>query len=198
VYYKGISFNLERHRMITTTSRRTALRDTAGMVLMLSVLWFSTLPTLAGELSEVPAALPPGFSLPDLAGQQRSLDEFAGKVLLVNFWASWCWPCIEELPGIQRLIAAMADAPFAVIGVNVGEAERRVQATVKQLRMDFPILLDKDSAAFKGWGANVLPTAYILDGSGRVRYIGRGPVEWDRADIVEMLRQLAEQPPHGK
>ena len=165
---------------------------------MLSVLWFSTLPALAGELSEVPAALPPGFSLPDLAGQQRSLDEFTGKVLLVNFWASWCWPCIEELPGIQRLIAAMADAPFAVIGVNVGEAERRVQATVKQLRMDFPILLDKDSAAFKGWGANVLPTAYILDGSGRVRYIGRGPVEWDRADIVEMLRQLAEQPPHGK
>jgi peroxiredoxin len=184
--------------MITATSRRTAPRDTAQRILLLSVLWLSPLTALAGELSEVPAALPPEFSLPDLAGQQRNLDEFAGKVLLVNFWASWCRPCIKEVPGIQRLMEAMADAPFAVIGVNVGEAERRVQATVKQLRMDFPILLDKDSTAFKGWGANVLPTAYVLDGSGRVRYVGRGPVEWDRADIVEMLLQLAEQPPHGK
>jgi peroxiredoxin len=168
------------------------------MVLMLSVMWLSPLPAPAGELSEVPAALPPGFNLPDLSGQQRNLDEFAGKVLLVNFWASWCRPCIEEVPSIRRLIDAMGEKYFAVIGVNVGEAERRVQATVKRLRMEFPILLDKDSAAFRGWGANVLPTAYVLDRSGRVRYVGRGPVEWDRVDIVDMLVQLAEQPPHGK
>ena len=193
-----MSFNLERHRMITATNRRTALLDTAQRILLLSVLWLSPITTLAGELSEVPVVLPPRLSLPDLAGQQRNLDEFAGKVLLVNFWASWCRPCIEEVPGIQRLMEAMADAPFAVVGVNVGESERRVQANVKRLRMDFPILLDKDSAAFKGWGANVLPTAYVLDGRGRVRYVGRGPIEWDRVDIVEMLRQLAEQPPHGE
>ena len=85
-----------------------------------------------------------------------------------------------------------------MIGVNVGEAERRVQATVKRLRMEFPILLDKDSATFKGWGANVLPTAYVLDGAGKLRYLGRGPVEWDRDDIVDLLVELAEQPPQGK
>ena len=146
-------------------------------------------------MAEVPAVLAPGFSLPDLSGQQRNLDEFEGKVLLVNFWASWCRPCIEEVPGIRRLMEVMADAPFAVIGVNVGESERRVQATVERLRMEFPILLDKDSAAFKDWGANVLPTAYILDRNGRVRYVGRGPLEWDRDDIVDRLVQLAT---HGK
>ena len=165
---------------------------------MLSVLWFSPLPAAAGELSEVPAVLPPGFSLPDLAGEPRSLNEFAGKVLLVTFWASWCTPCIEEMPSIQRLREALADAPFAVIGVNVAEAQRRVQATVQRLGLEFPILLDKDSAAFKGWGANVLPTAYVLDGSGRVRYVGRGPVEWDRVDIVEMLEHLAAEPRPGR
>ena len=152
----------------------------------------------AGELSEVPVAQQFELNLPDLSGQQRNLDEFAGKVLLVNFWASWCRPCIEEVPGIRRLMEAMADVPFAVIGVNVGESERRVQTMVERLRMEYPILLDKDSAAFKGWGATVLPTAYVLDRSGRVRYVGRGPVEWDRVDIIDMLRQLAEQPPHGK
>ena len=184
--------------MISATSRRTALRDTAVMLLMLLSLWPGPRLAAAGELIEIPVVLRPGLTLPDLSGKPRNLDEFAGKVLLINFWASWCRPCIEEVPGIHRLIEAMADAPFAVIGVNVGEGERRVQAAVKRLRMEFPILLDKDSVEFKSWGANVLPTAYVLDGSGRVRYIGRGPVEWDRADIIEMLGELAEQPPQGK
>jgi peroxiredoxin len=170
----------------------------AGIFLLLLVPGLYPLSAPAGELLEVPVALRPGLTLPDLSGQQRNLDEFAGKVLLVNFWASWCRPCIEEVPGIQRLIEAMGKKPFAVIGVNVGEGQRRVQAAVKRLRMEFPILLDEDSTEFKSWGANVLPTAYVLDGSGRVRYIGRGPVEWDRADIIEMLGELAEQPPHGK
>jgi thiol-disulfide isomerase/thioredoxin len=168
------------------------------MVFMLSVLWISPLPAPAGELYEVPVALRPELNLPDLSGQPRNLDEFTGKVLLINFWASWCRPCIEEVPGIQRLIEAMGEKPFAVIGVNVGDAERRVQATVKRLRMEFPILLDKDSAEFDSWGANVLPTAYVLDRSGRVRYVGRGSLEWDRADIVEIFVELAEQPPQRK
>jgi thiol-disulfide isomerase/thioredoxin len=184
--------------MITATTRRTALRDIAEMVLMLSVLWFCPLPAPAGELSEVPAALSPTLSLPDLAGQPRSLDEFAGKVLLVSFWAGWCRPCIEEMPSIQRLREALADAPFAVIGVNVAESERRVRTMAQRLGLDFLVLLDKDSAAFKGWGANVLPTAYVLDGSGRVRYVGRGPVEWDRVDIVDMLQHLTAERRPGR
>ena len=158
---------------------------------MLSVLWLCPLPAPAGEPSAVPAAAPPGFSLPDLAGRQRSLDEFADRVVLVTFWASWCRPCIEEMPSIQRLEAAMAQAPFSVVGVNVGEGIRRVQATVQRLRMTFPVLLDKDSATFEDWGADVLPTAYVLDRGGRVRYVARGPVEWDRPDIVDRLKNLA-------
>jgi thiol-disulfide isomerase/thioredoxin len=167
-------------------------------MLILLVLGLYPLNSAAVQLSEVTVGPRLELNLPDLSGQQRNLGEFAGKVLLVNFWASWCRPCIEELPGIQRLIEAMADAPFAVIVVNVGETERRVQAAVRRLRMQFPILLDKDSAAFTGWGANVLPTACVFDGSGKLRYLGRGPVEWDRDDIIELLLQLAEQPPQGK
>lgn len=184
--------------MISSTSRATALRTTTAMVVMLSVLWFYPLLATAGELFEVPVGIRPELNLPDLSGQPRNLDEFTGKVLLINFWASWCRPCIEEVPGIQRLIESMGEKPFAVIGVNVGEAQRRVQTTVKRLHMEFPILLDKDSAEFNSWGANVLPTAYVLDGNGQVRYIGRGPVEWDRDDIVELLGKLVEQQAHEK
>ena len=184
--------------MMTGTMTQDKHRTAAVMLLILMVVGLYPLSGAAAELSEVPVAQRLELNLPDLSGKQRNLDEFAGKVLLVNFWASWCRPCIEEVPGIRRLMEAMAGMPFAVIGVNVGEAERRVQATVKRLRMEFPILLDKDSATFKGWGANVLPTAYVFDGGGKLRYLGRGPVEWDRDDIVELLVQLAEQPPQGK
>lgn len=179
--------------MIFETMIQGLHRTAAGIVLILLLSGLYPLSSPAGELYEVPGELRLRLNLPDLSGQQRNLDEFDGKVLLVNFWASWCRPCIEEVPGIRRLIAAMADVPFAVIGVNVGEAERRVQATVKRLRMEFPILLDKDNAVFNSWGANVLPTAYVLDGTGRVRYVGRGPVEWDRTDIIDRLVKLAEQ-----
>ena len=179
--------------MMTASSTRASFRQTAGIVLVFSALWLFPLATPAGELSAVPAAPPPGFSLPDTEGQQRSLDEFAGRVVLVTFWATWCRPCIEEMPSIQRLEAAMAQAPFSVVGVNVGEGERRVQATVKRLRMTFPVLLDQDSATFEDWGANVLPTAYVLDRGGRVRYLARGPVEWDRPDIVDRLKHLAAE-----
>ena len=86
----------------------------------------------------------------------------------------------------------MHGKPFAVLGVNVGEGERRVRETTKRLEIDFPVLLDKDSTMLKKWGATVLPTAYVLDRSGRVRYIGRGPLEWDRIDIIDMLGKLAE------
>jgi peroxiredoxin len=169
------------------------------MVLTLSLLWLSPLPTPAGELSEIPAASTPGFSLPDLTGRSRSLDEFTDKVVLVTFWASWCSPCIREMPSIQRLAATMADLHFAVVSVNVGEGKRRAQAAAGRLGIEFPVLLDKDSTAFKDWGADVMPTAYVLDRSGRIRYIARGPVEWDRVDIVETLKQLAaEHRPGGE
>ncbi len=117
----------------------------------------------------------------------------------MTFWASWCSPCIEEMPGIQRLATTMSDQPFTVIGVNVGEGERRAKAAAARLGIGFPVLLDRDSTVFKAWGADVLPTAYLLDRSGQIRYIARGPVEWDRDDIIGMLKQMtAEQATGGE
>ena len=172
--------------------RQDKHRSIAGIILILLALGLYPLSGRADELAEVSVARRLELNLPDLSGQQRSLDEFAGKVLLVNFWASWCRPCIEEVPGIRRLAEAMRDKPFVVLGVNVGEAQRRVQAAVKRLKIDYTVLLDKDSAVFKDWGATVLPTAYILDHNGRVQYIRQGPLEWYRPDIVEMLVELSE------
>ncbi len=168
-------------------------RSIARIVLILLALTLYPPRGITGELYEVSLASPPVLNLPDLSAQPRNLDEFAGKVVLVSFWASWCTPCIEEIPSIQRLVTAMRDQPFAVIGVNVGETQRRVQMTVKRLAIDFPVLLDRDSAVFKDWGVTVLPTAYVIDRRGRVRYAARGPIEWDRTDIVDLMQALTYQ-----
>jgi thiol-disulfide isomerase/thioredoxin len=165
--------------------------------LILVVLALFPVLATAGEFSESADGPQLRLSLPDLTGQRRGLEEFAGKVLLVNFWASWCTPCITEMPSIQRLAKQMADKPFAVIAVNVGESQRRAQVTAERLGLEFPVLLDKDSAVFNGWGATVLPTTYLLDPTGRMRYIGRGPLEWDGVEAVTLIEGLmseAEEP----
>ncbi len=172
--------------------RRAPRHGSLAFVLALVLTLFAS-GVLAGALSEVPATSPPDLSLADLSGQTRSLDELAGKVVLVNFWASWCTPCIQEMPSLKRLTKEMGDESFAIISVNVGEAKRRVQANVKRLDISFPVLLDKDKAVFHSWGASVLPTAYLLDRNGQIRFRAHGELEWDRVDVIEVVRKLAGQ-----
>lgn len=165
----------------------------AGAFLLFSWTFFG----VAGELSPVSSAAPVELVLPDLDGQERGLDELRGKVVLVNFWASWCTPCLEEMPSIQRLGDALREKPFIVVGVNVGEAELRVKAIARRLGIAFPVLLDRDSAVFERWGATVLPTTYLLDGAGVVRYVGRGPLEWDSNEILDLIDGLVNGSPAG-
>jgi thiol-disulfide isomerase/thioredoxin len=158
--------------------------------LALACLSMAAVTAAAGELSPAKATAPVDLRLPDSDGHERRLDEFRGKVVLVNFWASWCTACIEEMPSLQRLAELMRGKRFAVLGVNVAEADLRVKAMVERLGIGFPVLLDRESEIFRRWGVTVLPTTYVLDGEGVVRYVGRGPMEWDALDIVEALERL--------
>jgi thiol-disulfide isomerase/thioredoxin len=157
----------------------------AGLILCPLVL-------AAGEISESSPAPAPGLRLPDLSGRERGLAEFQGKVLLVNFWASWCSPCVEEMPSLERLAAQMRGKPFALVGVNVEESRFRAMTMAQRLKLDFPILLDADGTVFRRWGATVLPTTYVLDARGLVRYVAQGPIDWDAADVLAMLQGLVD------
>lgn len=144
----------------------------------------------AGELRNLEPQAAPALNLPDLAGQSQGLDAWRGQVVLLNFWASWCQPCLEEMPGIQRLAEKMQGQPFVVVGINVAEARRKVERTLAQWRIDFPVLLDAEGATFRTWGGKVLPTGVLIDHQGRLRYVGLGPLEWDGAEVVSACEEL--------
>jgi len=148
----------------------------------------------SGELSAYTAQ--PGtatFDLPDIRGQQHSLDDYRGQVVLVNFWASWCSPCIKEMPVLERLRQKLNDQPFEVLAINTGEPKYRVWKFVKLISFDLPVLLDTDKDTFNTWGSSVLPTSFLLDSKGRVRYRVQGDTEWDSEEVVALIKDLINE-----
>ncbi len=165
-------------------------------ILALICLALCSAPLPADEPSPAPDTAPVALGLPDLQGRNRELADFGGKVLLVNFWASWCAPCVAEMAGLQRLADATGGQPFEVIGINVGETKGRARTAAQRLGLRFTVLLDNDSERFRHWGASVLPTTYLIDGQGRVRQVWQGPLDWDGIDVETLLAAtLTGEPP---
>jgi len=139
------------------------------------------------------------FSLPDLKGRQHSLSDYKGKVVLVNFWASWCPPCIYEMPELVRLQQRLADRPFEILTLNVGEKKYRVRKFVKLINFSLPVLLDTSKDTFNAWGVKTLPTTLLVDAVGRVRYRVLGNPGWDEestiAVVEKLLSEVEQKPP---
>ena len=132
----------------------------------------------------------PALALPDLAGRAHALEDYRGKVVLVNFWATWCEPCRAEMPSIGKLRASLAGQPFEVLAVNVGEPESRIQRFMEQVPMPFPVLLDRDNAATKAWRARVLPMSFLVGADGRVRYLVIGEYDWTQDAVRKAIFEL--------
>ena len=148
----------------------------------------------SGELSQYSA--PPGteaFDLPDIKGQQHKLEDYRGQVVLVNFWASWCPPCIKEMPMLERLQQALDEQPFEILAVNVGEQKYRVWKFVELVNFGLPVLLDTRKATFNSWGASVLPTSFLLDRKGNIRYRVVGDIEWDSKEVIDLVEALINE-----
>jgi len=132
----------------------------------------------------------PALRLQDLEGREHALEAYRGKVVLVNFWATWCEPCKEEMPSIERLRQSLADRPFAVLAVNLAEPESRVRRFVQDARLGFPVLMDRDTASAKAWKARLLPATYIVGPDGRIRYSYIGELDWSREPVRKQIAEL--------
>ncbi len=141
----------------------------------------------------------PPLVLHDLSGKEVDLASLKGRVVLVNFWATWCEPCIAEMPSIQALEAKLGGKPFAVLAVNYGESSAKVQGWLRKSKVSLHVLLDPDNKASDDWGAKGLPMTFLVDAAGHVRYQTFGERDWTAAGTVAVVEGLiAEAPRAGR
>ncbi len=140
-----------------------------------------------------PAA--PPLNLSALDGRQFMLSTMKNRVVVVNFWATWCPPCIEELPTMQKLWDDTRAIGLDVLAVNVGEPADRIQAFLDGFRpeLTFPILLDSQGEAFQGWGVRGLPKTFVINKRGQVIYEAEGGRDMNSAHIRERLQALIDE-----
>ncbi len=165
-------------------------RIATSFTLLVLVWLLSPLAVISAELESYSEGTSLNFSLPDFRDKVHSLADYQGKVVLVNFWASWCPPCIYEMPELTRLKQQMADQPFEILAINVGEKKYKVHKFTRLVNFELPVLLDTSNQAFKDWRVQTLPTSFLVDANGRVRHKIRGNPGWEQQETVALIEQL--------
>ncbi len=135
----------------------------------------------AAELQRWTGGAQPIFSLPNTTEANVALETARGHVVLVHFFATWCEPCREELPALDRL-AAHADGNVKVLAIAVADADRSVQHFFATTLVGFPVVLDRDRAVAKAWNVTALPTTFVLDASLQPRLVVESDFAWDTID----------------
>jgi len=135
----------------------------------------------------------PEFELEDLAGKKAALSFWRGKLVLLNFWATWCPPCRAEMPSLELLYRDLKNEGFELVAVDLQEDRKEVQGFQAELGLSFPILLDRDGRVGSRYGVRNIPTSYLLDREGLI--LGRliGGSEWHDAEVVKVLRAILKR-----
>ncbi len=134
------------------------------------------------------------FNLEDLSGKKYKLSDFKGKIVFINFWATWCVPCIEEMPGMQKLYNKMQGKDFVMLVINSGESKEAVQAFMDKNKFSFPVLLDPDNAVSKKqYHIDAWPTTLIIDKQGRLIGKVKKKSIWNSTESFDLFTALTEQ-----
>ncbi len=170
-------------------------------LLVLLLLSFSAVadwqqPELSHNLTEVKTVIQGSdFELLNMDEEKIKLSDFRGKVVLLNFWATWCPPCRREMPSMERLYQQIGDEKFGVIAVDQMEEIDDVFAFTGQLELapTFDILFDTTSQVSQDYAVRGLPTTYLLDKQGKIRYRAVGGREFDHPEVVKIIKELMDE-----
>jgi peroxiredoxin len=140
-----------------------------------------------------PSAGAPDFTLPSVGGPNLRLQEQRGRVVMVNFWATWCGPCREEVPHLSRLYDKYRASGFVVLGVNIDDDPLKAASVAAQLGMHFPVLLDTDKKVSRLYDLSTMPSTVLIDRDGRVRYVHRGFRDGYAETYDKQIRELLRE-----
>ena len=133
----------------------------------------------------------PDFTLDLLDGKSVKLSDYRGKLVFLNFWATWCPPCRSEMPAMQALYDKLKDRGFVILAVDLAEEAGVVRDYIRANKLTFPVLLDTSGAVGGTYGAESIPTTYIVDREGRILARGIGAQwKWDSPEMIALFEKL--------
>ena len=135
---------------------------------------------------------PKNFSLNDIDGNTFTINNFTGELTLINFWASWCPPCVEEIPSLNRLMNAMQGKPFQLISINYAESPEKIRAFLNEVDVHFPVLMDLDGKITRHWKVVAFPSTYVIGPDGKIHYGVNAAIHWDTPELIQQLQQLVD------
>lgn len=144
----------------------------------------SGLQVYKGDIKEV------YLNFKDFNSRLHTTENHRGEVLLVNFWATWCPPCVKELPSLNRLQKKINNKNFSILAVNVGEQSNTVKKFLSPMSIQFPVLTDPEGESVNPWKLLAFPSSFIIDKEGNIRYGLFGAIEWDNKEVVEIIQRL--------
>ena len=161
------------------------------IICLLAIILIYANSVFAGKLMEPVAGEPKAtkFNLVATNGKNVGLDEFQGKFVLLNFWATWCAPCRKEMPAMSNLHNQLRGRGLEVVGVHVGPSLAGVKKFLEAVPVDFTILIDKNMS-LASWGVTGLPTTFLINPDGKIIYKATGEREWDSPEMMEFLNGL--------
>jgi len=178
------SFCRAGRRHVATISGRRGHRRLLGLALLLGG-------NMACHARARPGAAAPNFTITTAQGHVRHLTDYRGRVLVLNFWATWCPPCVEEVPSLNLLQRRLEGTPVTVLAISVDQDAAAYQRFLQTYGILFPTARDADAEIPHRYGTVRYPETYIIDPHGRVTRKIVGPTDWNNPEMVQYLRDLA-------
>lgn len=139
------------------------------------------------------ASMAPSFALPSRSGDTVSLAQLKGKVVMLNFWASWCGPCRQEMPLLEQMHKRYSALGFTLVGVNVDANSKDAEDWLSKTPVSFPVLFDRESKVSKLYDVSAMPSTVFIDRQGNVRYLHRGYKAGDEGEYLNQIRALLKE-----
>jgi len=169
-------------------NNRSIARPARALRIVASVAFAIVAGTASSAIA--PSTPAPDFSLHAMKGPNMRLKDQRGRVVMVNFWATWCAPCRQEMPQLNRLYEKYRTSGFVLLGVNVDEDASKAAEVAAKLGVTFPVLLDADKTVSKLYDLNTMPSTVLIDRDGKVRYVHRGYLAGYEDNYEKQIREL--------